>query len=101
MRKIIQAGESLRLYLTYDDIETGAALDPSALTCSVRQPDDTLVPIEYPSADFVREGPGAYFLRVRTTMPGTHAYRVIADFPAGDTDIREGKFDVEDPVEWT
>lgn len=95
MRKIIQAGETIRLYLAYDDIESGAAIDPTALACTVRRPDQTDVVITYPDANFIREQLGSFFLRLTTAQPGTYHYEIEALFGLGDIDIRQGKFDAE------
>jgi hypothetical protein len=95
MRKIIETGETLRLYLAYTDIDSGAALDPSTLVCVVSNPDDTLTTITYPSVDFVREAAGFYFIRISAAQSGTHAYKITAVFASGDIDIRDGKFDSE------
>jgi hypothetical protein len=95
MRKIIETGETIRLYLAYTDIDTGVALDPSTLSCVVKNPDATLTTISYPSVDFVRESAGFYFIRIPAVQAGTHAYKITAVFPSGDIDIRDGKFDSE------
>lgn len=95
MRKIIETGETLRLYLAYTDIDSGVPLDPSTMVCTVKAPDSTLSTISYPSADFVRESAGFYFIRIPAVQAGTHAYKITAVFPSGDIDIRDGKFDSE------
>lgn len=95
MRKIVEVGETLRLYLAYNDIDTGVPIDPAFITATVKNPDATEALIEYPSANFIREGTGAFFVRIPTTMRGTHRYEIRAEFAAGDIDIRGGKFDAE------
>lgn len=95
MRKIIEAGETLRLYINYNDVDTGVALDPASIVATIREPDGVEYDVTYPSVNFVREQTGSYFLRVQTTIAGTHAYSVLANFASGDIDVREGKFDSE------
>ena len=88
MRKIIQLGESLRLYVDYLD-------DPTALRCEIKWPDGTGETIVYPTPDFVRETLGSYYLRLNPAMTGTHSYAIRATFSTGDEDVRSCKFDVE------
>lgn len=88
MRKIIQLGETVRLYLDY-------LADPSALTFSMKQPNGTIISATYPTTEFVRESLGNYYLRVKPTMVGTHSYVFSAVMATGDEDVRNGKFDVE------
>lgn len=95
MRKIIQQGETLRLYLPYADIDTGEPVDPISLVCSVLAPDGTTQTITYPHADFVKEEQGSFFVRIAGTQVGTHAYAITAQVSVTDTDVRNGKFDVE------
>lgn len=95
MRKIIELGESLRLYVPYDDGDTGEPLDPLSLVCTHRLPDGSVETITYPEADFVREVAGSYFIRLWGLQIGTHAYRIEAQVNISDTDVRNGKFDVE------
>lgn len=95
MRKIVELGETLRLYLGYNDIVTGETIDPPQLQGRVLQPDGTEVSFLYPSANFVRESEGNYFIRVDTPMRGTYRYEVTASYASGDVDKRGGKFDAE------
>jgi hypothetical protein len=95
MRKIIELGETLRLYTEYDDLITGDPLDPPVLNCTIRKPDGTSSTITYPHEDFVREAAGLYFIRIEGTQIGTWYYRIYAEVNADDRDVRDGKFDVE------
>lgn len=95
MRKIVEVGETLRLYLPYTDINTGLPVDPPVITATVRNPDGSEAGYLYPSANFIREAEGVYFLRVPAPMRGTYRYEVTASFNSGDVDIRGGKFDAE------
>jgi hypothetical protein len=95
MRKIIELGETLRLYLPYFDVDTGAAVDPLSVTATFRKPDSTLDVVTYPDTDFVRESAGFYFIRVLGDQIGTWRYQVVAQINANDRDVRDGKFDVE------
>lgn len=95
MRKIVELGESLRLYVSYVDVDTGASVDPLSLVCTIRRPDSTLDIITYPEVDFVRESAGNYFIRVLNSQIGTHYYRIAAQVNLNDVDVRNGMFDVE------
>lgn len=95
MRKIIDLGETLRLYTEYEDVNTGDAIDPPVLTCMFKRPDETVETLTYPHADLVREAPGRYYVRLEGTQIGTWYYRIYAEINADDKDVRDGKFDVE------
>lgn len=95
MKSIIQLGETLRLYLNYTDVDTGAPIDPPVLTCSVRKPDSTVEVITYPDANFTREDVGSFFVRVLGDQIGTWRYRIYAQTSINDFDVRDGIFDVE------
>lgn len=95
MRKIIQQGETLRLYVGYNDIETGAPLDPVSLSVLVVRPDKTTQTITYPHIDIVKIVVGDYFIRILGTQVGTWRYKINAQLNVNDIDVRDGKFDVE------
>ena len=95
MRKIVEQGETLRLYLSYTDVDTGEPVDPLALTCTTQKPDGSTAVLTYPHANFVREAMGEFFIRVLCDAAGTWRYRVYAETSVLDKDVREGKFDVE------
>jgi hypothetical protein len=95
MRKIIELGESIRLYMGYADVDTNSAVDPIVLSAIFKRPDGTTLTITYPHTDFVREAAGEYYVRVLTTQIGTWAYRIYAETSPFDKDVRDGKFDVE------
>jgi len=95
MRKIIESGETLRLYVDYTDVDTGEFIDPVSLVCTVRSPDGVDTPIVYPEPDFVKVAVGQYFIRILGNQVGTWRYRITAPINANDIDVRDGKFDVE------
>lgn len=98
MKKIIQVGETLRLYLPYADVDTGVPIDPLVLSCTMVQPSGSIINIVYPESDFVRESEGQYFVRLSGVQIGTHSYMISAQLSADDFDVRSGKFDVEPAV---
>jgi hypothetical protein len=95
MRKIIETGETLRLYLDYTDIDSGADIDPLVLSASYTSPDGVETEIDYPSDNFVRESAGHYFVRINAIQSGTYTYRITAQTSLLDIDVRDGKFDSE------
>lgn len=99
MRRIIDYGETLRLYVDYTDIDSGEPVDPISLSVEFRLPDDTTETIAYPHADFVRVAQGSFFIRKQGVDPGTHHYKITAALTIdGDADVRIGKFDVESDI---
>ena len=96
MKQVIQQGETIRLYVSYNDIDTGEAVDPFSLSCTIVQPDATNVVIVYPATDFVQESTGNFFVRFLGVQIGTHNYVITAQIGASDFDVRNGKFDVEE-----
>lgn len=95
MRKIISQGETLRLYIDYTDIETGIPTDPSALSAAIRRPDGSVDTLVFPHTDFQQVTTGSYFVRILGDQQGTYHYSITALVSLNDTDIRDGKFDVE------
>lgn len=95
MRKIIQLGESLRLYTDYFDLDTSAAIDPTLLTFTLKRPDNTVETYTYPHTNIVRVAPGEYFIRYLSDQIGTHSYNLFAQLNVDESDVRVGKFDVE------
>lgn len=96
MRRIIDYGETLRLYVDYTDIDSGEAVDPLSLSVEFRMPDGTTDTMAYPDTDFVRLALGSYFIRKQGILSGTHHYKITAALTIdGDADVRIGKFDVE------
>lgn len=99
MRRIVDYGETLRLYVDYADIDTGEPTDPISLAVEFRLPDNTVETMSYPHVDFVRTAQGSYFIRKQGSMGGTHHYKITAALSIqGDDDVRTGKFDVESDI---
>lgn len=71
-----------------------AALDPSAIYLRIREPDGTIVPLDYAGGDLTRESAGVYSYDHDTTgKPGIHRWYL---YSTGNGQAAEqGSFTVE------
>lgn len=95
-RRIIALGATLRLNVSYADFQSGEPVDPSVIEFKMKKPDGTITTVVWPTDGnpaFVQQATGDFFMRVSTTVEGTHHFRFRAVL-GDDVDVRNGAFDV-------
>lgn len=86
-------GDVVKIAGAFTVAATGAAVDPGAVSLTVRTPDGVKTTYVYGTDEaLVKSVPGSYYLNFTVTQPGRHSYRFASSVSA--VAAEEGSFNV-------